>query len=220
MGNLCLRRKMTSLYGELADGNTNKINELNCEAIKQQWQLVLIVDLHIYSYKAKTQNWSICLPKSMCTIVIKVFKNVKAISKCVPSTYHSIDGIDINDCVQTVPCPFSMYKLGFSYSSIMPGWIRDTFFNPELERHRLAEHQYCENHSARTMRQMKDVHLVEFLDLALKIKNDCCSIWCDLRYKSGWIPPKIPDFFSLETGLHSSTAGRLFMKHCKNTVTP
>ena len=78
----------------------------------------------------------------MCAIVIKVFKNIRAISKCVPTTYHSIDGIEINSCVQTFSCPFSMYKLGFSYSSIMPGWVHDTFFNPELERHRHSSAQF------------------------------------------------------------------------------
>ena len=36
MENSCSRRKMTTLYGELADGNTNKIDELICKAIKQQ----------------------------------------------------------------------------------------------------------------------------------------------------------------------------------------
>ena len=64
-----------------------------------------------------------------------------------------------------------MYKLGFLYSSIMPGWVRDTFFSPKLERHRLAVHQCCEIDSVRTMRQMKDVHRVEFMELNLKSKN-------------------------------------------------
>ena len=76
------------------------------------------------------------------TIVIKVFKNVKAISKCVPTTSHTIDGIEINSCVRTAPCPSSMYKLGFSFSSIMPEWVHDTFFNPELEMHRHSSAQF------------------------------------------------------------------------------
>ena len=116
--------------------------------------------------KQRQKTDQICQTKSICTIVIKVFKNVKAIPKCVATTYHNTDGIDINFCVQTVSRSFSMYKLGFSYSSIMPGWIRDTFFNCKLERHRLAVHQYCENDLVR-MGQMKDARLVEFLELTL-----------------------------------------------------
>ena len=119
------------------------VNELLCEAIKQQWQLVLIVDDYTPIHrKRRPKTDQIHLPKSMCAIVIKVFKNVKAISKCVPATYHSIDGIEINSCVQTVSCPSSIYKLGFSYSSIMPGWVRNTFFNPELWRHRHSSAQF------------------------------------------------------------------------------
>ena len=60
-----------------------------------------------------------------------------------------------------------MYKLALTYSTIMPQLVRATFFNPELERHRLVLHEYCENDSVRTMRQMQDVHLVECLKLAL-----------------------------------------------------
>ena len=157
MGNSCSRRKMTTLYGELANGNTNKVNELICEAIKRQWQPVLIVDDYTSIHrKRRPKTDQMRQPKSMCAIVIKVFKNVKAVSKCVPITYHSIDGIEINFCVQTVSCPSSMYKLGFSYSSIMRGWVRDIFLIPNLR--------------------------------------------------------------GTDTVLHSSTASRLFVIHCKNTV--
>jgi len=38
--NLCSRRKITTLYAELAGGNWNKVNELISEAIKHQWQIV------------------------------------------------------------------------------------------------------------------------------------------------------------------------------------
>jgi len=108
----------------------------------------------------------------MCTIVIKVFKNVKAIERCLATKCHNIHGIDVSSCVKTVSSPSSMYKLAFTYSAAMPGWVRDTFFNPELERHRLAVHEYCESDSIRTMRQMTDVYLVDFIELTLKSKDD------------------------------------------------
>ena len=54
----------------------------------------------------------------------------------------------------------------------MPSWIRDCFFNPELERHRLSSHQYCQHDSVRTMRQMQGVHLVDFVELTFKSKGD------------------------------------------------
>jgi len=42
----------------------------------------------------------------------------------------------------------------------------------ELERHRLAVHEYCESDSIRTMRQMTDVYSVDFIELTLKSKDD------------------------------------------------
>ena len=51
-----------------------------------------------------------------------------------------------------------------TYSSIMPSWIRSSFFDPELERSRLETHTYCDSESVKTMRQMKasDVWQVYF----------------------------------------------------------
>ena len=68
--------------------------------------------------------------------------------------------------------PSTTHKLTHTYSSIMPSWIRASFFNPELERHRLATHEYCERDTVQSMRQMKDVNLVDFVQLTLKSKND------------------------------------------------
>ena len=149
------------------------IGELISEAIIEQWQLVLIIDDYtsIHS-KRRPKTDQLCHPKSMCTIVVKVFKNVKEIPRCSATTYHNVDGIDITSCVKTLSSSSSMYKLAFTYSSAMPAWIRNTFFNPELERHRLAVHEYNENDSVRTMRQMTDVHLLQFIELTLKSKKD------------------------------------------------
>ena len=54
----------------------------------------------------------------------------------------------------------------------MPPWITDTFFNPEFERHRVTAHEYCHHESVQTVRQMDNVHLVNFFQLTLKSKND------------------------------------------------
>ena len=89
MGNSCCRRRVNILHAELAESNTNMIGELISEAIKEQWQLVLIIDDYtsIHS-KRRPKTDQLCHPKSMCTIVVKVFKNVKAIPRCSATTYH------------------------------------------------------------------------------------------------------------------------------------
>ena len=68
--------------------------------------------------------------------------------------------------------PSRMQKWTPTYFPIMPSWIRASFSNPELERHRLATHEYCEQETVQSMRQMKDVNLVDFVQLTLKSKND------------------------------------------------
>lgn len=40
-----------------------------------------------------------------------------------------------------------MYKQACTYSLAMSGWIRDTFFDPELGRYRLSVHDFSENDS-------------------------------------------------------------------------
>ena len=121
---------------------TKRFNELINDAIQHQLQLVPVIDdfTSIHTRRRPTRD-KLSQSKSMCTIIIKVFKNIKAIPACSSSTYHCLQAIDIDACIKTVSGSSTMYKLTFTYSSIMPSWIRPSFFNAELERHRLATHE-------------------------------------------------------------------------------
>ena len=173
MGGSCCRRLAGNLLNHFSNSNHQKISELINDAIQHQWQLVLVIDdfTSIHTRRRPTTD-KLSQSKSMCTIIIKVFKNIKAIPACLPSTYHCLQAIDIDACIKTVSGASTMHKLTFTYSSIMPSWIRASFFNAELERHRLATHEYCERETVQSMRQMKDVNLVDFVQLTLKSKND------------------------------------------------
>ena len=143
MGGSCCRRLAGNLLNHLSNSNHQKISELINDAI--QHQLVLVIDdfTSIHTRRRPTTD-KLSQSKSMCTIIIKVFKNIKAIPACLPSTYHCLQAIDIDACIKTVSGASTMHKLTFTYFSIMPSWIRASFFNAELERHRLATHEYCE----------------------------------------------------------------------------
>ena len=65
-----------------------------------------------------------------------------------------------------------MENMSSSYTSVMPNWLTEAFFNPELQRQRLNTHQYSENDNVQTMRKMDDLHLVDFVELQLKSKED------------------------------------------------
>ena len=144
----------------------------------------------------------------MCTIIIKVFKSIKVIPACLPTTYHCLQAIEINMCVETVSGPSTMHKLTHTYSSIMPSWIRASFFNPELERHRLVTPEYCEQDTVQSMRQMKDEILVDFVQLTLKTKNDFEAAFGIV------LSTKLADYLNFfcchnqVTGPHNSTVGK------------
>ena len=161
------------IYNEVAQGTAKRLNDLVTEAIAKKYQIVLIIDDYtaIHNIRRPTTIQS-CNPKSTCTILVKLFRNILAIPACPATNYHSLKALDIPAVVNSVSGPAAMYKLSQSYSSMMPSWIRNCFFNPELERHRLSSHQYCQHDSVRTMRQMQDVHLVDFVELNLKSNDD------------------------------------------------
>jgi len=173
MGSSCCRHTINRIYNKLDQRTAKRLNDLVTEAVAQKCQIVLIIDDYtaIHNIRRPTTSQS-CNPKSMCTILIKLFRHIPAIPACPATTYHSLKALDIVSVVNSVSGPAAMYKLSQSYSSIMPSWIRDCFFNPELERHRLSSHQYCQHDSVRIMRQMQDVHLVDFVELTLKSKDD------------------------------------------------
>ena len=85
---------------------------------------------------------------------------------------HDVNGISINTCIQIITSASCTQNMSSSYASVMPNWLTDAFFNPELQRQRLNTHQYSENDNVQTMRKMDDLHLVDFVELQLKSKED------------------------------------------------
>ena len=99
-------------------------------------------------------------------------RQIQRIPACLPSTCHCFQAIGIDEYIKTVSGASTMHKLIFTCSSIMLSWIRASLFNVELERHPLATHEYCERETVQSMRQMKDVNPVDFVQLTLKSKSD------------------------------------------------
>ena len=105
MGGSCCRRLAGNLLNHLSNSNHQKISELINDAIQHQWQLVLVIDdfTSIHTRRRPTTD-KLSQSKSMCTIIIKVFKNIKAIPACLPSTYHCLQAIDIDACLVLPQC--------------------------------------------------------------------------------------------------------------------
>jgi hypothetical protein len=112
----------------------------------------------------------------MCTIVIKEFRNIKAVE--IPqdiNKLHDPQGLNVLRCQQVILSLTQMSKLATTYASTMPNWMTREFFQPESERNRISVHEYCKSASIRTMRRMDDLELVDFFEQQLKSKDNFAS---------------------------------------------
>ena len=173
MGHTCSRKTSNIIRSQLSRNHEESLKSFFNQAIQNEWVLVLIIDdftkIHTYRRPAILRT---CNPMSMCTIVVKAFKQLRAIK--VPSNIsriHCPDGVDIRACVDAITSPEQLALLSNSYASTMPNWLTTRFFTPDLERHILEEHGYGDESGVRMMRTMDDLHLIDFVELQLKSKD-------------------------------------------------
>lgn len=101
----------------------------------------------------------------MCTIVVKAFRNIKTVEIPQDMDYlHDSQELNVSRCQQVISSQMSNWQPHMHQRSTMPNWITREFFQPESERIRISVHEYCEGSSVRTMQQMDDLQLVEFLN--------------------------------------------------------
>ncbi|CAB4023398.1 Hypothetical predicted protein [Paramuricea clavata] len=169
MGHTCSRKTSNIIRSQLSQNHEESLKSFFNQAIQNEWVLVLIIDdftkIHTYRRPAILRT---CNPMSMCTIVVKAFKQLRAIK--VPSNIsriHCPDGVDIRACVDAITSPEQLALLSNSYASTMPNWLTTRFFTPDLERHILEEHGYGDESGVRMMRTMDDLHLIDFVELQL-----------------------------------------------------
>lgn len=174
MGNTCCRRTMDSNLNSLATQSLQQLNSFLLDAIRNEWLLVLITDdyTNIHTHR-RPKGSRRTTANNMCTIVVKAFKNVNAMR--LPSSItslHDQQGVDWDSCKDVICSESQMFLMANTYASTMPDWIVTQFFQPESERNRLSVHEYCESTSVRTMRRMDNLHLVDFVELQLKSKDN------------------------------------------------
>ena len=179
LGNTCSRKTTKSKLNKLSNDHHDNLQKFFAEAIKNEWLLVLIIDdftkIHT-NRRPDHRKFSNCM--SMCTIVIKAFESLKAVKKPKNiSKIHYHEGINIKSCTDIITAPPSMTLLSTTYSNTMPQWLTKSFFTPDLERHILEEHLYCDDKSVRHMRTMENLHLINFMELQLKSKEDFATAY-------------------------------------------
>ena len=154
-------------------------------------------------------------PKSMCTILLKVFKKIQAVTSFDTLTFHNPEAINVTLLVNSVPGSSVMHKLACTSSSLIPSWMRS--WVESWNRERSSGDTHCDRKSVKSLRQMKDVNLVDFAELLLKSKEDFCFGHNASNKSAGRL--EILFFHNLKIGLPSCTQGRLFMKLYKSSAT-
>lgn len=78
--------------------------------------------------------------KTTCTIMVKTFKDIPAISIDHGSTVHDLNGIDIESCKGIISSASCLHDIAKTYATSMPNWLPKAFFDPELQRQRVNTH--------------------------------------------------------------------------------
>ena len=144
----------------------------------------------------------------MSTLLVKIFKNIKAIpveGNSVPLSQHPADALLLKEMV--TEC---MPKLSKSYAEAMSDWVTAKYFDPAAELQRLLVHDYKQT-ELKNMRSMDDTKLIDCLEMPLKSFEDLLAA-VHYMLENGlslYLPNSL--FPLLETGQHNSICASLFI---------
>lgn len=142
------------------------------EAIENEYLITLMIDdwTKVYTKRRPTDE-NISLADNFCNIIIKVVKDIRAIPRTEVKTIYNPKGIDVESLSVFLFSQSSFEKLSQSYVSTVPE-LSALFFDPLMERQRLEAHDYHAATTVRSMRSFCDVHLLHFVKLPLKSREN------------------------------------------------
>ena len=173
LGNSVCRKTVSNEVTRMALLNKIEVDKAVTTAIQNRWLLTLIIDDYtcIHSIHRPTSEQT-SSAACMCTIVCRIFSDVPAIPLSTVEQLHHPNGVGIVDLVEEMTTLSSMHSYGQMYANAMPEWLRNTFFDPEYERHRLDVHRYQSSNNVRKLRCLDNLHLVEFVEQPLKSRTN------------------------------------------------
>lgn len=134
MGLPCARRTLNTTAKSLCENHCKLFKDFTEEAIEHSWLLVLIIDDFTSIHTTgRPQGDKAFEAKSMCIRIVKGFKNIPAISVLQASTMHDVNDISLNTGLPLITSASCMPNISSSYASVMPDWLTQAFFNPELQ---------------------------------------------------------------------------------------
>ena len=125
MGNSCARRTINNIIQAMSESHYKSFETFVTQAIEQKWLLVLVIEDYTSVHtKQRPLDEKPSEAKTMCTIVVKAFKDILAISIDHANTVHDFNGIDIGSCkgiITSASCLCYIHAQ-LAYSSIL--WSR------------------------------------------------------------------------------------------------
>ena len=125
MGYTCSKRTLNNVMHKMSQSHLKSFEDFittaNCK-----WLVVLIIDdFKAIHTKRRPEEEKLSEAKTVCTIVVEVFKDIQAVPVMHALCIHDQNGIDIESCIQLSTAALSMHGISESYASLI---------NPGIER--------------------------------------------------------------------------------------
>ena len=145
----------------------------SCEGGYRKWVLDNLDDrwLDKSVHQETTYRWKYIRSRQFLHHHLKVVKDIKAIPRTEVKTIHNPKGIDVESSSLFLFSQSSFENLSQSYVATLPE-LSALFFDPSMERQRLEANGYHAATTVRSMRSFCDVHLLDFVKLPLKSREN------------------------------------------------
>ena len=173
LGIACSDRSHRTHESRLLADYKNEIDGVIQDAIINGHLIIAIIDdfTTIHSHK-RSDSEQTSEAKSMCAIVIRVFRGIPAVPIREGNTHLNPDILLPVILATELTSDKYFYPLFSTFASSMSNAITTKFFQPESVRHRLEIHQYKESDNVRQMGPLDNLYLVDFQECKLKSFGD------------------------------------------------
>ena len=121
-------------FTQMSKNHDILVSQFISEACASKDLLVLMIDDYTNIHAKRRPNDEMTsTARSMATILLKRFRGIPAI----PASAVDIDPQGINSEALAQAVAENLSQLSATYASVMPYWIRSSFFDPEMERNRI-----------------------------------------------------------------------------------
>ena len=122
MGYTCSKRTLNNVMHKMSQSHLKSFEDFittaNCK-----W--LVVYDFKAIHTKRRPEEEKLSEAKTVCTIVVEVFKDIQAVPVMHALFIHDQNGIDIESCIQLSTAALSMHGISESYASLI---------NPGIER--------------------------------------------------------------------------------------